>query len=70
MQVGLVGVEDAGQSGPLADEELVGGGGAGQAADGGAADLQFTGDAPQAHTFADEFVDGCVLPSDPVGQAP
>ncbi|MEE1941969.1 hypothetical protein V1L54_21625 [Streptomyces sp. TRM 70361] len=63
-------VEDASQTGPLADQELVRGGGADRAANGGAADLQFAGDTPQAHPFADQLADGCMLSADSAGSTP
>ncbi len=69
VQVGLVGIKDAGPAGPAADQELVRGGRVGETADGVAGQTEPPGDGPQPEPFVQEDVDGRVLLADPVGQA-
>ncbi|GEC03414.1 hypothetical protein SSP24_10690 [Streptomyces spinoverrucosus] len=65
MEVGFVGVEDAGPAGPPPDQELVRGGHIGEAADGVAGQAQSAGDRPQAEPLIQQGVDGRVLLAQP-----
>ncbi|MES5825572.1 hypothetical protein [Streptomyces sp. RG80] len=69
VQVGLVGVEDAGAARPLSDQEFVRGGRVGEAADGVARQAEPTGDRPQPDAFVEQGMDGRVLLAHSIGQA-
>lgn len=68
MEVGFVGVEDAGPARPPSDQELVRGDRIGEAADSVAGQAQSAGDQPQAEPLIQQGVDGRVLLAHPVGQ--
>lgn len=69
VEVGFVGVEDAGAAGPPSDQQFVGGGCVGQATHGVAGEAQITADLPRPPAFGDQGVDGGVLLAHPVRQS-
>lgn len=68
VEVGLVGVEDAGAAGPPPDQELVCARRVGEAADGIASQPELTADRSQPNSLVEESVDSSMWFPDSVGQ--
>jgi hypothetical protein len=66
VEVGLVGVEDAGAAGPPADQQVIGARDTRETAHGVAGQAQLAGDGPQSEPLVEQGVDGRVLFADPV----